>query len=180
MPTVTGLSKGLPVRAVVKRRLSVITQSCLTQTLRNFGFVCAVEYRGHYLPAQLLCGDTQMDFKHLTDVHSGRNAQRVKHYIKRCAVRKEGHILGRKYTGNDTLVTMTACHFIADGDLTLLGDIDSDDFDDAGLENVAVLAAEHAGLDNYARFAVRQSEGGVPDLARLLAEDRTEKSFFGW
>ena len=55
--------------------------------------VNAVEYGGHYLPAQSSCNVAQMHFKNLSDVHTGRNAQRVKHDIQRCAVGQEGHIL---------------------------------------------------------------------------------------
>ena len=39
------------------------------------------------------------------------------------AVRQERHILLRQNAGNDTLVAVTACHLIADRDLTLLRDI---------------------------------------------------------
>ena len=61
----------------------------------------------------------------LSDVHSGRYTQRIQHDIKRTSVWKEWHILNRKYTGNDTLVTMTSGHLITDRDLSLLSDVDT-------------------------------------------------------
>ena len=94
------------------------------------------------LPAEMLRRIAEVHFEHLTDIHTGGNAQGVEHDIERRAVRKEGHILLRKYSGNNTLVTVAACHLIADGDLTLLGDIAADDLVDAGCELVAVLAGE--------------------------------------
>ena len=55
-----------------------------------------------------------MNLKDLTDIHSGRHTQWIQNDIKRTAIRKIWHILYRKYTGNDTLVTMTSGHLITD------------------------------------------------------------------
>ena len=66
-----------------------------------------------------------MNFKHLTDVHSGRNAQGVQHDLQRRTVGQERHILLGQYAGNNTLVAVTACHLVADGDLSLLRDVDA-------------------------------------------------------
>ena len=49
---------------------------------------------------------------------------------------------------------MAACHLIADGELTLLGDIAADNLVYAGCELIAVLAGELFNLDNNAVFAV--------------------------
>ena len=67
----------------------------------------------------------QMDLQNLPDVHTGRDAQGVQHNIQRRAIRQERHILLRQDAGDDALVTVTAGHLIADGDLPLLGDIDT-------------------------------------------------------
>ena len=40
------------------------------EALTDISLVCAVEYRGHYLPAKCLCSHTQMNFKNLTDIHT--------------------------------------------------------------------------------------------------------------
>ena len=67
-----------------------------------------------------------MDLQHLSDIHTGRHAQRVKHDIKRASVGQERHILNRKHAGNNTLVTVTSGHLIAHRNLTLLGNVDAD------------------------------------------------------
>ena len=139
----------------------------------------AVKDGGLYLVAQMLRGKAEMHLEHLTDIHSGGNAQGVEHDIERRAVRKEGHILLRKYSRNNTLVAVAACHLIADGELTLLGDIAADNLVYAGCELIAVLAGELFDLDNNAVFAVGDLEGGVSDLLGLLAEYRAEKSLLG-
>ena len=70
---------------------------------------------------------------------------------------------------------MTACHLIADGDLSLLRDIDADCLVDAGAELVAVLPLEYLGIDNDAVLAVRDLEGSIADLSGFLAEDRAKQ-----
>ena len=66
-----------------------------------------------------------MDLKHLSDIHTGRYAQRIQHDIQRTAIWKEWHILYRKHTGNDTLVTMTSGHLVTNGNFSLLGNVDT-------------------------------------------------------
>ncbi len=66
-----------------------------------------------------------MNLQDLSDVHTGRYTQRIQYDIQRTAVWKEWHILYRKYTGNNTLVTMTTSHLITNGDFSLLCDIDT-------------------------------------------------------
>ena len=78
------------------------------------------------MPAQRAAGQTQVHFQNLTDVHTGRNAQRVQHDLQRRAVGQEGHVLFAQDAGNDTLVTMTAGHLITDRNLSLLCDVDTD------------------------------------------------------
>ena len=65
---------------------------CFPEALTDVFFVCAVEYRSHDLPAESLTCDTEMYFKYLSDVHSRRNAERVKYDIEWCTVREEWHI----------------------------------------------------------------------------------------
>src|SRR3712207_59414 len=64
------------------------------------------------------------------------------------------------------------------GDLALGGDEDAHHLVDAGLQLVAVVAAETLDVDDDAAFAVRDLEGGVLHLARLLAEDRAQELLF--
>ena len=73
-----------------------------------------------------------MDLKYLSNVHTGRHTQRVQNNIKGTSVGKIGHILHRKHTGNNTLITMTTGHFITNGNLSLLRNIDTDCLVNAG------------------------------------------------
>ena len=82
--------------SVTKLDLTVFSHSRFTEACADIFLVCAVKYRSHYLPAELLRSHSEMYFENLTDVHSGRNAQRVKNDVKRCTVGQEGHILLRK------------------------------------------------------------------------------------
>ena len=66
-----------------------------------------------------------MNLQDLSDIHSGRHTQRIQHDIKRTSVRKEWHIFNRKYTGNNTLVTMTSGHLITNGNLSLLSNVNT-------------------------------------------------------
>ena len=72
---------------------------------------------------------------------------------------------------------MTARHLISYGDLSLLSDVDVNYLAYAGSEVVRVVSVINLDINYYTVSAVRHSEGGVLNLARLLAEDRTEKSF---
>ena len=95
-----------------------------------------------------------MDLQHLSDIHTGRHAQGVQHDIQRTAVGQERHILHRKHAGHNTLVTVTAGHLIAHGDLSLLGDIDADSLVHAGRQLVAVLSGKYLGIHDDAVCAV--------------------------
>ena len=96
-----------------------------------------------------------MDLQHLSDIHTGRYAQRVQNDVERTSVRQKRHILYRKHAGNNTLVTMAACHLIAYGDLTLLSDIDADSLVHTGSQLIAVLSGKYLGIHNDAVSAVR-------------------------
>ena len=80
---------------------------CQFQGILNIFLVCAVENRGGYVKSKRCCCKAQVDLQHLSDVHTGRHTQRVQHDVQRTSVRQERHILYRKYTGNDTLVSVT-------------------------------------------------------------------------
>ena len=153
-------------------------EACHAETLCNVFFLSTVEYGSHDLPAKLLSCDTEVNLKYLTDVHSRRYAQRVEYDIQRSTVCKEGHIFGRKNSGNDTLVTVTTRHLVTYGDLTLLSDVNSDNVVNSGGELVAIVLGEYLNVDNDTGFTVGNSEGCVTNFAALFAEDRTEKSFF--
>ena len=127
-----GVIKFKTCSAVCKDRLTVLTVACLTKSISDVGLVRTVEYRCGNLLSELSECEAEVYLKNLSDVHSGRNAQRVKNYIKRSTVIKERHILLRKYSRNNALVTVTACHLIADGELSLLCDITAYNLIDTG------------------------------------------------
>ena len=112
----------------------------------------------------------------LTDVHAGRDAQRVQHDVDRRAIRQERHVFLAHDARDDTLVTVTACHLIADRDLALLSDVDADEAVDAWRQLIVVLAAEDLDVDDLALLAVRDAQRRVADLACLLTEDGAQQA----
>ena len=146
---------------------------------KNVGLLSTVEYGGHYLDTKLLTSDTKMHFKHLTDVHTGRNAERVKNYIKRSTVSKEGHILGRKNPRNDTLVTVAARHLVTDGDLSLLSNVNVNYLVYAGSKIVGIRAVVDLNVYYDTVFSVTHFEGGILNLACLFTEYCAKKSLLG-
>ena len=74
---------------------------------------------------------------------------------------------------------MTSRHLVADGDLSLLSDVDAHQLVDAGAQFVAVLAGEDLDIHDDAALAVGDAEGGVAHFSRLLAEDGAQQSLLG-
>ena len=157
--------------------LAAVDRSCSLVQLADILLVRAVEYRCCDLPAERLCNVSKVNLEHLSDVHSGRYAQRIQHDVKRSTVRKERHILLAENSGNDTLVTVTARHLIADGDLSLLRDIYANLLVYSGGELIAVVAVEYLYVNNDTAYAVGNSQRVVAHFPCLLAEDRAEQSF---
>ena len=98
------------------------------ERFRDLGLFRTVENGRHYLPTEFRRSSAEVDFKYLTDVHSGRNAERVKNDVERTTVFKERHIFLREYSRNNTLVTVTACHFVSDRDSSALCKVYADNF----------------------------------------------------
>ena len=88
-----GVIKASARASVGEDGLAVLTQTRLTEGFTDIGLMCAVKDGGFNLISEMLRGKAEVNLEHLTDIHSGRNAQRIKHYIKRSAVGQEGHIL---------------------------------------------------------------------------------------
>ena len=117
---------------VIKPGLAVVVESGLGKRIADIVLLGAVKHRGHHLDAQLCGGTPEVDLKHLSDIHTGRDAQRVQNNIERAAPGQVGHILLREHAGDDTLVAMASGHLIADRDLSLLRDVAADNHVDAG------------------------------------------------
>ena len=140
--------------------------------------VCTVEYRRCNVKTKNLCCKRKVNLKHLSDVHSGRYAERVQHDVKRTTVRKERHILYRKHAGNDTLVTVTTCHLIADLNLSLLRNVDTNGLLNSRRKLIAVFSGKYLSVYDDTVLTVRNTEGGISYFSCLLTKDCTEKSFF--
>ena len=87
---------------------------CLIDGIRYIAFVSAVENGSHNIDSETARGKSEVNLKNLTDIHTRGNAERVKTYIERCAVGKEGHIRYREDSRNNALVTVAARHLVAD------------------------------------------------------------------
>ena len=73
---------------------------------------------------------------------------------------------------------MASRHLIADRDLALLGDINTDHLVDAGRQLILALAGEDLDVDDNAAFAVRHFQGCVANLTGLFTEDGTQQTLF--
>ena len=104
---------------------------CHVQRVHDVKLVCSVEDRRSDLESECLCCQRKVGLQDLSDIHTAWHAQRVQHDIQRTSVRKERHVFDRKHAADNTLVTMTACHLITNGDLSLLCDIDTNGLVDA-------------------------------------------------
>ena len=112
---------------------------CHLQHVLNIFGGRTVKDRSGDLDAQCFAGKAQMYFQYLSDIHTGRYTQRIQADVQRTAVGQEGHILYGKYAGNNTLVSVTSGHLITDGDLSLMGDVNTDGFVDAGRQLITVF-----------------------------------------
>ena len=99
-----------------------------------------------------------MRLEHLADVHPARHAERVEDDVDGGAVGHVRHVLDREDLGDDALVAVAAGELVADADLALLGDVDTDELVDARGQLVAVLAGEHLDVDDLAALAVGHLE----------------------
>ena len=120
----------------------------------------------------------EMDFQNLTDVHSGRYAQRIQYQINRTSIRSEWHIFHRKDSGAYALVTVTACHLIAFTNLTFLCNVYAYELVDAWCHFIAVFTGKHLNVHYLTEFAMWNTEGGITYFSFLVAENSAEESFF--
>src|SRR5699024_4076742 len=60
------------------------------QSILDIHLVGAVKYRSSDIESQSLCCKTQVDLQLLSDIHTGRHAQRIQHNVQRTAVRQIG------------------------------------------------------------------------------------------
>src|SRR6266581_165853 len=91
------------------------------------------------LPAYSLGSPAEVSFQYLPDIHTGRDAEGVKHNLHRAAVFHVRHILFGKYPGDYTFITVPARHLIPDLQLPLDGNVDFHHLDHAGRKVVPAL-----------------------------------------
>ena len=103
-------------------------------------------------------GAAQMHFQYLTDVHSGRYAQRVEHYLERLSVIQERHVFFRQYPGDNTLVSVASCHLVSYIDLSLGGNVASYQFVHTRRQFITVFAAEDLYIYDDPGLSVRHSQ----------------------
>ena len=94
--------KRLARSSVVKLYLAVnltvlIYKSALLEQSLYILLVRTVEHGGCNLPVEHMRDKSEVNLENLSDVHTRRNAERIKNYLKRSSVCKEGHILLGKH-----------------------------------------------------------------------------------
>ena len=120
-----------------------------------------------------------MGLEHLADIHTRRHAERVEDDVERGAVGGEGHVLDGQDRRDHALVAVATGKLVAHADLALLGHVHPDQLVDPGRQLMGIVAVEHLDVDDLAGLAVGHLQGGVADLAGLLAEDGPQQALFG-
>ena len=120
-----------------------------------------------------------MNLEHLSDVHTGRHTQRVQYDIKRTSIWKEWHVFYRKYTGNDTLVTMTTSHLISYLDLSLLCDVNTHGFIHSRRKFISVFSRKYFCIYDNTKFTMRNTQRRISYFTCFFTEDCAKKSFLG-
>ena len=159
---------------IIKRQICIII--CQIKGIHNIMLVCTIKYRSRYIETKRFCSKAQMNLQDLSNIHTGRYTQRVQHDIQRTTIRQERHILNWKYTGNDTLVSVTACHLITNGDLSLLCNINTNCLIYSRRQLIAILSGKYFGIYNNSILTVRYFQRGVTHFSCLLTEDRTQQA----
>ena len=115
---------------VIDVHASVFGKTGLAHQFVNLINTCTVEDRGGEPHSEFLAGPAEDGFINLSQVHTGRHAQRVQDDVHRCTVSEERHILLLDDLGDDTLVTVTTGHLVTHAQFALVGDIDLGHLDD--------------------------------------------------
>ena len=103
-------------------------------------------------PTDALGGPAEVNFEHLTDVHTRRHAQRVQDDVGGTAVCHVRHVFDRADLGDHTLVAVTAGHLVARLQTTTFGNVHLDHLQNA--RRKFVTARELVFLDLVLAFVV--------------------------
>ena len=164
--------------AVPKAQLAAARVTGIFQQVNGVDFAGSVKYRSRDIPVFIFGSQSQMYLQDLPDVHSGRYAQRVQHDLKGLSAFQEGHVLFRKDPGDNTLVSVTSGHLVADADLTLGGNVAPNQFVDSRRQLVAVFSGEYLYVYDDSGFPMGNLQGGIPDFPGFFTEDGPQQSFF--
>ena len=148
------------------------------QGILNIIFICTVKYRCCNIESQCFCSKTQVDFQHLSDIHTRRHTQRVQYDIQRTAVWQEWHIFYRKHTGNNTLVTVTSGHLITNGNLSLLCNINANRLIYSRRQFISILSCKYLRIHNNTIFAMWYFQRGITYFTGFFTKNCTKQSFF--
>ena len=119
-----------------------------------------------------------MSFQNLADIHTGRYTQRIQHDLYRLAAGQEWHIFTRHNTGNYTLITMAACHFIAFGNLTFLSNMHTHLFIYARRQLITVFTGKYLYADNLTSLAMRHTQRTIANFTCFFTKNSTQQTFF--
>src|SRR5277367_4878872 len=142
--------------------------------LEPFAYAFRTRFLIEQLPdllAQLFRSPAEMRFENLSDVHTGRNAERVQHDFYRRAIRHVRHIFLGNDARDDALVTVASGHLVAHGKLALHGDVALHQLDHAGRQFVALLQLSDAFIGDLAQH-IDLARGHFFDLDDLFDEQR--------
>src|ERR1700678_1529179 len=181
-PSNTGVANGTPSRKLCARsRISsssnpaIVFQTAVgpNASLNHFRTPPArflVEELPDLLP-QFFRSPAEMRFENLSDVHTGRNTERVQHDFYRRAIRHVGHVFLGNDARDDALVTVASRHLVAHGKLALHGDVALHQLDHAWRKFVAFLQLSDALIGDLAQH-IDLARGHFFDLVDLFDEQR--------
>ena len=138
----------------------------------------AIKDRSQRAEAESLRRPAQMDFKHLTDIHASRHAQRIQNDINRRSIFEERHVFHGNNFGNDAFIAVASCHLISGGDLAALSNRNTHHHIHARRKVGIIFACKDFHIYYLAAFAMRHSQRCIFYVAGLLAKDGAEQTLF--
>ena len=118
-----------------------------------------------------MCGPAKVRLQNLTDVHTGRHAQRIEHNLHRGSIGQVRHILFRQDARDHALVAVAAGHLVAHTQLALHGHVDLDQLDHARRQLIALLQLGNFFICDLAQH-FDLARGHLFDLVDLLVDAR--------
>src|SRR5690606_14903191 len=142
-----GLIEAIASETIVQVRAAERRQPCFIQLFLYIFDGGTVENRCGIGAAELVARPPKNGLEDLPQVHPRGYTQRIETDVDRRAVFQEGHIFFAHDTRDNTLVSVTSGHLIADLQLALLGNIHLGKLDDPGREFVTHFQGEAFALE---------------------------------